>query len=240
MTDPTADLTEGLVLDATSARRWLEQLVADVGARAALLGDLDRQTGDGDFGVNLTSALRKAQGFVDRLDPQTFGAVFDAVSKGFLHTGGTSGPLFGMWFREIGKAAHGDPAPLESLTDGVTAGLAVVRRLGGAAVGDKTMVDALAPAADALTAARAEDLETALVAAAAAARAGAQSTRDLIASRGRASYVGEVARGVLDPGAVTVALFFAAAPVRRRATVDDPAWLDGGASSEPAPVDPPG
>jgi dihydroxyacetone kinase-like protein len=197
------------------ARHWLAEFVADFDRHVALLTDLDRQAGDGDFGVNLTSALAKAQGFLDRLAPVGFAEVFDAVSKGFLDTGGTSGPLFGLWFREIGKAGRTPPVDAAALAAGAGGGLAVIQRLGKAEVGDKTMVDAMAPAVAALTAARdrGDDLGSALVAAAGAARVGADSTRDLIASRGRASYVGEVARGVLDPGALTVALFFRAGTV---------------------------
>lgn len=224
MTDqPPADL-----LDAAFGRRWLQEFVTGFGGRVALLTDLDRQAGDGDFGVNLTSALGKAQGFLDRLAPESFADVFDAVSKGFLNTGGTSGPLFGMWFREIGKAARTPPLEVATLAAGVGAGLAVIQRLGKASVGDKTMVDAMAPAAAALAAAsdRGDDLGAALVAAAEAAQVGAESTRDLVASRGRASYVGEVARGILDPGAVTVALFFRAGAVAHGDAERDSGWLN--------------
>jgi dihydroxyacetone kinase-like protein len=221
----TDDDAAAATLDGALARRWLDEFVAAFQREAQRLGDLDRQAGDGDFGINLTSALGKAEGFVERLQPETFADVFDAVSKGFLNTGGTSGPLFGMWFRELGKATRDVPeVGVEELAAGVAAGLAVIQRLGKASVGDKTMVDALAPAAAALTTAREgrDPLGTALPAAAAAAATGAESTRDLLASRGRASYVGEVARGVLDPGAVTVALFFAAGAAAAGTTAADP------------------
>jgi dihydroxyacetone kinase-like protein len=216
-------------LDGSFARRWLAEFVSDFGDHVALLTDLDRQAGDGDFGANLTSALAKAQGFLDRLAPESFADVFDAISKGFLNTGGTSGPLFGMWFREIGKAARTPPVGPPTLAAGVTAGLAVIQRLGKASVGDKTMVDAMAPAAAALATAsvRGDDLGTALLTAAAAAQTGAESTRDLVASRGRASYVGEVARGILDPGAVTVALFFRAGAVAHGDVERGSSWLNG-------------
>jgi dihydroxyacetone kinase-like protein len=147
-------------------------------------------------------------------EPASVGDPFDGASTGFLRTGGTSGPLFGMWFRAFAQAGADRAAiDLDELAAAAEEGLAAVRRLGGAEVGDKTMVDALAPAVGALLAG-AEDgaeLEAALSAAAVAARAGAEATADLVARRGRASYVGEVARGVIDPGAVTAALFFEAA-----------------------------
>lgn len=214
------------VLDAASTRRWVDQFRATFATQAQRLADLDRQAGDGDFGANLTSALTRAQGFVDADDPQTYADVFFAVSKGFLDTGGTSGPLFGMWFRDLAKAADG-PGTTETLAAGVAAGLATVQRLAGAQVGDSTMVDAIDPAAQALTRAAAQGASVgdALDAAAIAATTGAESTRDLLASRGRASYVGEVARGVLDPGAVAVALFFASGASVLVGTSPDTAWL---------------
>jgi len=204
-------MTPAPVLDAAFARAWVNRFRATFATQAERLADLDRQAGDGDFGANLTSALRRAQGFVDADDPQTYGDVFFAVSKGFLDTGGTSGPLFGMWFRDLAKAAD-EPATTQALAAGVAAGLATIQRLAGAEVGDSTMVDAIDPAARALARAVESGAPAgdALEAAATAATEGAESTRELLANRGRASYVGDVARGVLDPGAVTVALFFAA------------------------------
>lgn len=200
-------------LDDAFARRWVAEFVARFESQAKVLADLDRQAGDGDFGTNLGSALRRAQEFLDHDHPRSFAEVFFAVSKGFLNTGGTSGPLFGMWFREIAKATSGGPVTTAALAAGVGNGLATIQRLAGAEVGDSTMVDAIAPGAAALQASSAagDGVREALTAAAEAAEAGAESTRELLAGRGRASYVGEVARGVLDPGAVAVALFFAAA-----------------------------
>jgi dihydroxyacetone kinase-like protein len=137
--------------------------------------------------------------------------VFGVVAGAFMHVGGTSGPLFGMLFMRLSRAAGSEPAiGLAELADGAEGGLAGIQRLGNAAPGDKTMVDALEPAVRTLQASRSESLSDGLEAAAAAARAGADATADLIARRGRASYVGEAARGVRDPGAVTVALLFEA------------------------------
>jgi phosphoenolpyruvate---glycerone phosphotransferase subunit DhaL len=219
--------TTELALDATFARRWVAEFITSFTAHAQMLADLDRQVGDGDFGTNLKSALGRAEAFIDRDQPQTFADVFFAVSKGFLNTGGTSGPLFGMWFRDIAKATSAEPANAQALASGVATGLATIQRLAGAVVGDSTMVDAIAPAAAALTTAATDGatVREALTAAADAAAAGAQSTRDLIANRGRASYVGDVARGVLDPGAVAVALLFAAAVTTHSGTTSDTSWL---------------
>jgi len=195
-------------LDRASARRWIDAFAADFERERTRLTELDRAAGDGDFGANLRSALGKVQQRLT-VDPQTARAVFAAVSDAFLDTGGTSGPLFGMWFRALSRALpETDPADLTQLAEGVREGTATVQRLGGAEVGDKTMVDAMVPAAAALV--DAAGAGHALTAAAEAAEHGAASTQELVARRGRASYVGEVARGVLDPGALAVALFFRA------------------------------
>ncbi len=222
----TDDGRRDAVLDGAFARRWVEQFRTTFTASAQRLGDLDRQAGDGDFGANLTSALGRASHFLEADDPQTFAAVLSAVSKGFLDTGGTSGPLFGMWFRDIAKAAD-EPGTTRTLATGVAAGLATIQRLAGAEVGDATMVDAIEPAAQALTRAAASgaSVADALEAAGNAATEGAESTRDLLAGRGRASYVGEVARGVLDPGAVAVALFFAAGASTVTGVEPDTGWF---------------
>src|SRR5262245_12937544 len=176
--------------------------------QSAALNELDRQSGDGDFGANLSAAVARVR---TRLDgAETVAGVFSAFSGAFMDTGGTSGPLYGMWFRALARAADGDAVGLPELAAGAADGVATVQRLGRAEVGDKTMVDAMVPAAHAL--AGAGDLRDGLLAAARAAREGAASSEAIAARRGRASYVGDVARGVLDPGAVTVALFFESAP----------------------------
>ena len=196
-------------LDRAAARAWVDAFATDFETQRERLTELDRAAGDGDFGTNLRSALGKVQ---RRLadDPPTARAVFGAVSDAFLDTGGTSGPLFGMWFRALSRALpEADPAGAADVARGVQEGTATVQRLGGAEVGDKTMVDAMVPAAAALAGAQGS-LAEALTAAADAAEQGAAATEELVARRGRASYVGEVARGVLDPGALAVALFFRA------------------------------
>ena len=198
-------------LNGTIARAWITTFCDTFHESQQQLTHLDRLAGDGDFGTNIASALRRVGEALPSPADATFTTVFQAASKGFLATGGTSGPLFGMWFRTIARAAD-DTASVSELADGVREGLATIQKLGGAKVGDNTMIDALAPASHALTDAAddGEDVVTALTRAAEAARAGAESTGALVAARGRASYVGALALGVLDPGAVAIALFFEA------------------------------
>ncbi len=204
-----ADAGADVVIDAAAARAWAEAFMAAVDEQAAELNELDRRSGDGDFGSNVEAAVARARARLEGAG--SVAGVFEAFSGAFLDTGGTSGPLYGMWFRALARAATDEAIGLAALAAGTADGLATVQRLGRAEVGDKTMVDAMAPAAYAL--ADAGELAEGLRAAARAAREGAASTEAIAARRGRASYVGDVARGVLDPGAVTVALFFESAPM---------------------------
>lgn len=200
-------------LDGAAARAWVEAFLAALEVEREGLGDLDRRSGDGDYGNNLKVALGKARAALETADGASPGAPFTAISSAFLGTGGTSGPLYGIWFRELARAGEEGELDLSRLAAASAAGLAAVQRLGKAEVGDKTMVDAMAPAAAALSEAAEEGrgLGAGIEAAAVAARAGAEGTAAMVARRGRASYVGEVSRGVVDPGALTVAIFFEAA-----------------------------
>ncbi|WP_039824818.1 DAK2 domain-containing protein [Nocardia testacea] len=199
-----------LQLDRT--RNWITRFASDVETQVDALTDLDRLIGDGDFGLNLRSAVRAALAGFEADPPAGPGDVFARLSDAFLGTGGTSGPLLGLWFGRIAdiRGAKVGAAQLAAAVDTATG---AVRRLGRAEVGHKTMVDAMAPAAAALLAAAttSDDVTAALISARDAAVAGAESTRALPALRGRASYVGDHARGVVDPGAHAIAMFFAAA-----------------------------
>lgn len=196
------------------ALRWFETFFDTFAAERDELEEMDRRAGDGDFAVNLGSALKRTRTNLDRLEnPASLREVFAAASEAFLNTGGTSGPLLGMWLREFSKEAIADDADLvRALATAAREGVATVQRLGGAQPGDKTMIDAMAPAADSLATSADEgaDLPAAMAAAARAAGEGAASTTELQARRGRASYIGDSASGVTDPGAAAVALFFAA------------------------------
>ena len=172
----------------------------DVDAAHGALTRLDQLSGDGDFGDNLAGGLRRARAAV--------GADLAAAAEAFLDgVGGTSGPLFGL----VLQALAADEA---DLAGALGTALSSVQRVGGAQVGDRTLVDALSPAADA---ARAAGVSGAAVAAARAAVDGARGTASVRARRGRASYVGERAIGAPDPGAVGIAMLLLAI-----ATVDDP------------------
>jgi dihydroxyacetone kinase-like protein len=201
-----------MTLDEATA--WVTRFIAHVKASKSDFAELDRRAGDGDFGTNVESAVTKAEHHLRESPPTTTSQVLQRLAKGFLATGGTSGPLLGTWLRELAKNL--DPiATTSGFAAGVSAGTAAVQRLGHASIGDRTMVDAMMPAAEALTdAATAElTLGVALGCAAQAAAQGAESTSGMLGRKGRASYVGDVAKGTPDPGAVLIASLFATAAV---------------------------
>ncbi|MDN5916041.1 MAG: DAK2 domain-containing protein [Pseudonocardia sp.] len=191
------------MIDQEAVLRRYAQAAEDAHAE---LTELDQHSGDGDFGDNLRGGLREA---VARFEAGA-GTPFGALGAAFLdEVGGTSGPLLGLLFTEIAHALDGS-GEATAFAAGARAGLDAVQRVGEAQVGDRTLVDALVPAVEAFTSGGFAD-------AASAATAGADRTAELRARMGRASYVGERAKGEPDPGAVGIALFFWAA-----ATVAEP------------------
>lgn len=206
MITTTASLPEDL------GRRFVTRTAELLTGAAGALGDLDRRAGDGDFGTNVRTAMRNLEQNLEQEESGTWRDQVTAMSMAWLGVGGTSGPLFGMFFRDLAKAADGDDVPdLAALADALAAGQATVQKYGEAKVGDKTMIDALDPAVVALREAGADGgAGTALNAAEQAAVDGARSTAQTTAKRGRASYVGEATKGVIDPGAAAVALVIGA------------------------------
>ncbi|QQC88080.1 dihydroxyacetone kinase family protein [Streptomyces alfalfae] len=195
---------------AAGDRALLDRYAATVTQVRDNLTKLDQLVGDGDFGDNLTGGVRRAVKLADErgLDGTT------ALAEAFLDdVGGTSGPLFGLLFQHLASAvpADGGAPGVGALAEAAEAGFAAIHRVGGANPGDCTLVDALAPAAESLTASAGDaGAEAPLTEAAQAAIRGALATASLRPRRGRASYVGDHALGVPDPGALAVALLFMA------------------------------
>ncbi|KQU04681.1 dihydroxyacetone kinase [Rhodococcus sp. Leaf7] len=184
---------------------WASAFTGRVLDRIDELTELDRRAGDGDFGANMRAALDE----VAISDTDSPSAVFRRIADGFLGSaGGTSGALFGVWFHQFDVALSTAGVTTDALADAARDGMRAIVDLGGAAPGDKTMIDAIEPAARALDSARGRSPAEALRLAADAARDGAESTADLVGRRGRASYIGDAARGVTDPGALVVAWLF--------------------------------
>jgi dihydroxyacetone kinase-like protein len=195
-------------------RAWIAAAAAVIEDQRDHLTQLDAAIGDADHGINLSRGFTAVLGAIEAADPATPGAVLTVTGATLISkVGGASGPLYGMAFRRAGKAL-GDAADVDlpGLAAALDAALAGVQQLGTAREGDKTMVDALAPAAAAFSKAVAEGASDAdaLAATADAARAGATATISMQALKGRASYLGPRSVGHEDPGAASTALILGA------------------------------
>ncbi|MEO0918695.1 MAG: DAK2 domain-containing protein, partial [Pseudomonadota bacterium] len=163
------------------------------------LNELDAKSGDGDTGSTLATAARALKSSLDRMPLADLTQLFPALGNELSQTmGGSSGVILAIYFNAAGDACANGASVQRALVDGLTR----VSQVGGASVGDRTMIDALSPALEALP--------NGIAAAAAAARAGADSTAAIHrAKAGRAAYVPEEnLKGHNDPGAEAVALLF--------------------------------
>lgn len=204
-----------MTLDVAWADRWTRLTAERITGARDELTELDRQIGDGDHGENLDRGFRAVVAKLDGTEPPgQIGDLLKLVATTLMSSvGGASGPLYGTAYLRAAKVtglpeldAHGVVALLEGALEGITA-------RGKAQVGEKTMVDAWQPAIDAAEAAADAGASTAgvLTAAATAARAGAEATVPLVATKGRASYLGERSAGHQDPGATSTAIILEAA-----------------------------
>jgi dihydroxyacetone kinase-like protein len=214
MNDLPAPGSAGPLVDADFLRRWMDTATASIDSESGRLTELDSPIGDADHGSNMRRGFIAARTAVTQEPPDTPGGVLVLVGRTLISTvGGASGPLYGTLLRKAGKEL-GDEAAVgaDRLRDALRAGVDAVAQLGGAAPGDKTMLDALVPAVDALTGAldAGGTLAEVLAAAASAADEGAAATTPLRARKGRASYLGERSVGHQDPGATSAALLVTA------------------------------
>jgi phosphoenolpyruvate---glycerone phosphotransferase subunit DhaL len=203
---------EGTTLDTSLARNWITEIARLVEEQKDYLTGLDAAIGDGDHGVNLHRGFSAATVALAEKNPTSPGEVISTVGNTLVSkVGGASGPLYGTAFRRAGKALGREPEVSTALlAEAIQAALGGVRELGAAELGDKTMVDALTPAAEAFSSAAAggASLKDAASAAYEAASKGAEATIPLQAQKGRASYLGPRSVGHQDPGATSSALIF--------------------------------
>ena len=173
-------------------------------------GDLDAVVGDGDFGYSMARGFEQVLAGFDDFDRSDIGTFLKKVAVTITgRIGGTSGPIWGTAFLRAGAVAAGkmalEPADVVAMLRAAVEG---IMQRGQAELGDKTLLDALVPATDALE----RELDAgngstaAIQAASVAARAAAEATKDMVARRGRAAYTGERSRGSVDAGATAVAV----------------------------------
>ena len=200
--DPS--LTSALVID------FVEGVAAIIKAERQYLTTLDSAIGDADHGINLDRGFSAVLAKLPEVADQDAGTILKTVGTTLVSTvGGASGPLYGTAFIRAGGALAGRTEfGADELIAALDAALQGIMARGKASRGEKTMIDTIAPALDALKAARANgaDLLGAIHEATAAAKAGMEATIPMLATKGRASYLGERSIGHQDPGATSAYL----------------------------------
>jgi phosphoenolpyruvate---glycerone phosphotransferase subunit DhaL len=187
---------------------WMSRFAESMREHREELVRLDTAIGDGDHGTNMDRGMRKALERLGAQEQTDVGMVLKTVAMALVSSvGGAAGPLYGTLFLQMGTALAGEQeVDLQDYVAAWQKGVQGVQARGKAQAGDKTMVDALVPALQALEGA--SDLDSALRDAAAAAEQGMRDTIPLVARKGRASYLGERARDHQDPGATSTYYLF--------------------------------
>lgn len=181
-------------------------------AAEPLLSEADRNLGDGDHGLGMERGMKAATEKLQSGEVESVEKAFSSVGMSMMSSmGGASGAIFGTFFRNGGKALNGletfDAAALAAF---LRAGVEGVKQRGGAAVGDKTVVDAMQPAADKAAQVTDQPLAEALSAVHDASLAGLEASKNMIAKFGRAKTLGEACLGFPDAGALSVTVILGA------------------------------
>jgi dihydroxyacetone kinase-like protein len=198
-------------LNPNQIRLMMLQVADAIIAAEAMLSQADRDLGDGDHGLGMKRGMEAVKAQLEPMDPASVEQVFVTAGTAMMSSmGGASGALFGTVYRAGGKALAGRPAfDSEGLALLLEAALEGVMKRGGAKPGDKTMIDALAPAAAKAREVTALPLPDALKAVAEAAEAGKDASKAMIAQFGRAKTLGEACIGFPDAGALSVTIMLA-------------------------------
>jgi dihydroxyacetone kinase-like protein len=189
------------------ADRWVRAFATTIADNKEHLTDLDSAIGDADHGINMDRGMQAVVAKIDGLETNDIGLLFKTVGMTLVSTvGGAGGPLYGTLFLQLGVATGGmTEIDAKAWLEALGAAVSGVQARGKAEAGDKTMLDALMPARDALAEAVGEGagFAEALRRSMEAGEAGAKATIPLVARKGRASYLGERSAGHQDPGATS-------------------------------------
>lgn len=185
-------------MDIKIAKAWMTSFNDKIQENKDYLSELDTPIGDGDHGSNMARGMAAVMGALDQSEPATTADLFKLVSMQLLSkVGGASGPLYGSAFMGMTKAEQAG-VDLPGL---IEAGLEMIQKRGKATTNEKTMVDVWAGILDAL---KENKLNAAII------DQLVQATKDMKATKGRASYVGERSIGHVDPGSSSSGLLFKA------------------------------
>ena len=195
------------MLDTAKAAEIIRAIAARMEAEKDFLTQLDNEIGDGDHGINLERGFKAVLEKLPEGENGDIGGLFKGVGMQLVsHVGGASGPLYGTAFMKAGNILKGKTqASAADFAAAMEAAIGGIKMRGKSEPGEKTMLDALCPAYKALSEAidSGAELKEALEKAVAAATEGVEYTKTIIATKGRASYLGERSIGHQDPGATS-------------------------------------
>lgn len=190
----------------------LKAIAARIDEQKDYLTELDNEIADGDHGVNMAKGFNAVVAKLDAMADKDIGALLKTTGMTLVSTvGGSAGPLYGTAFMKAGAALKDKMEMNEAdLVAAVEAAIGGIQMRGKATVGEKTMLDAICPAFDALKASveAGEDMKAALTKAVEAAQKGVEYTKTIKATKGRASYIGDRSIGHQDPGATSATYMF--------------------------------
>lgn len=200
-------------MDSIQFSVFIKAILDTIDTNSEEVAELDRAIGDGDHVINLQRGLAALDNIASELDTLDWSAALMKVGRTLMSTmGGASGSLFGTLFISMAKTAKGQELNTDNLSQSFSQGVESVKQRGKADIGEKTMLDTLIPVAKTLQQqvdANAE-LQLLLDAVCQQAITGMESTKDLLATKGRASFLGERAIGHIDAGARTSQLMICA------------------------------
>ncbi|APX73400.1 dihydroxyacetone kinase subunit DhaL [Companilactobacillus allii] len=184
-------------LELEQSQKWVELFVQKLETNKAYLNELDTAIGDGDHGTNMDRGAKAITESLSKKTPNTVSDLYKAVAFAMIQkVGGASGPLYGTAFLDMSKAVKTENIELSDL---IQVGSDGIKRRGESDVKMKTMIDVWQPIADDLKSNKLDkaNVDTAL-----------NSTKDMVATKGRASYLEEKSKGHLDPGSQSSAYLF--------------------------------
>jgi len=200
------------MITSTKMIEILKAIAAKIELEKDYLTELDNEIADGDHGVNMAKGFNAVVAKLDTMAGKDIGSLLKTTGMTLVSTvGGSAGPLYGTAFMKAGAALK-DKMEIDGndLVAAVEAAIGGIKMRGKATTGEKTMLDAICPAYDALKGSleEGEDLKSAMTKAVAAARAGVEYTKTIKATKGRASYIGDRSIGHQDPGATSAMYMF--------------------------------
>ena len=193
--------------DSTKVIELLQKIGEKIIEEKEFLTELDKPIGDCDHGINMARGFAEVEKKLETMKDSDLGTIFKTTGMTLVSTvGGSAGPLYGTAFMKMGMALNGkNEMNFEGFIKAFEMAVEGVKQRGKSDKGEKTMLDAMIPALDAMKVSYEEtgDVKTAWKAGTEAAESGVEYTKTIIATKGRASYVGERSIGHQDPGATS-------------------------------------